>query len=64
MPGHVVNHTAQASLKLADLKKRKFTPAGRPQRIATSLAALNAPPAIELSAAEWKSIAEEVEEGD
>ena len=54
----------QSSFKLELLKRHKFTPDGREQRIRDSLAALNAPQPTTLTAAEWKEIIEEVEEED
>jgi len=54
----------EPGLKLALLKRRKFTREGRPERIATSLAALNAPQPIDLTLEQWKQILEEVEDED
>ena len=56
--------SAQPAFKLAILKRQKFTGDGREERIAASLAALNAPQPTELSLAQWKSILEEVEDED
>lgn len=56
--------SAQPVLKLALLKGQKFTPEGRPGRIAASLAALNAPQPTDLTLAQWKEIVEEVEDED
>jgi hypothetical protein len=53
---------SQPSLKLAILKEQQFRAEGRGQRIATSLAALNAPQPTQLSASEWKEIVEEIED--
>lgn len=47
--------------KLALLKFRKFTPEGREQRIALSLAALNAPQPTDLTVAAWKEVLAEAE---
>jgi hypothetical protein len=55
---------ARPALKLALLKRQKFTPEGREQRIAASLAALNAQQPTELTLAQWKAIVEEVEDED
>jgi len=52
------------AFKLAVLKLQKFKLEGKEQRIATSLAALNAPQPTELSLAEWKEIVEEVEDDE
>ena len=59
MRSNVVNHPIQSTPTLEELKRQKFTPHGRDERIAASLAALNAPQAIELTTAEWKAIVEE-----
>jgi hypothetical protein len=40
--------------KLDKLKARKFTPIGREERVAKSLAALREPPPIEMTAADWR----------
>jgi hypothetical protein len=52
------------SLKLAMLKRQKFTPEGRQARIEKSLAALNAAQPTDLTLAQWKSLLEEVEDED
>lgn len=52
----------QPAFRLALLKRQRFTREMRQQRIATSLAALNAPQPTELTLSEWKEIAEEVED--
>jgi len=44
---------------LSDLKKERFTPEGRDERIARSLAALNQQTSIHLSPEEWQRIAED-----
>lgn len=62
MASDLISPSAQATPKLLLLKRQKFSPAGREQRIAASLAALNAPQPIDLTLAEWKEIAEEVED--
>lgn len=54
--------SARPAFKLALLKRQKFTPEGREQRIAASLAAVNAPQPIDLTLARWKEIVEEVED--
>jgi|SRR5215469_3162700 len=56
--------SAQPALKLGLLKRQKFTPDGREQRIRDSLAALNASQPTTLTATEWKEIVEEVEDED
>jgi hypothetical protein len=56
--------SVRPAFKLASLKQRKFTVEGREQRIATSLAALNASQPTELTVAEWKATVEEVEDDD
>jgi len=55
---------AQPGAKLALLKRSKFTPEGRQERIAASLAALNAPQPTNLTLTQWKEILEEVEDED
>ncbi len=52
------------AFKLALLKQEKFTPEGREQRIASSLAALDAAQPTELSLAQWKEIVEEIEDDE
>ena len=47
-----------ASSKLSDLKRKTFVARGRMERIAKSLAAVNATQVTHLSATEWKRIAE------
>jgi len=61
---HTLLSSAQPAFKLAILKGQKFTPEGRQQRIAASLAALNAPQPTDLTLAQWKEIVEEVEDED
>lgn len=56
--------SAQPAFKLALLKRQKFTLEGREERIASSLAALNAPQPTDLTLAQWKEIVEEVEDED
>ena len=46
--------STQPAFKLALLKGQKFTPEGRQQRIAESLAAVNATQATGLTLAQWK----------
>ncbi len=55
---------SQPAFKLALLMQQKFTPEGSEQRVATSLAALNAAQPTELSLAEWKGIVEEIEDDE
>jgi len=55
---------AQPAVKLALLKRQRFTPEGRSHRIASSLAAINGPQPTRLTVAQWKEIVEEVEEED
>jgi|SRR5271165_2486455 len=59
---HKLAGAAQPAFKLAFLKQRKFTPEGRAQRIAASLAAVNSAQPTELTHAQWKEIVEEIEE--
>src|SRR5262249_47152845 len=54
--------SAQPTLKLELLKRQKFTPEKREQRIRDSLAALNAPQPTTLTLAQWKEIVDEVED--
>jgi hypothetical protein len=51
---------ARPESKLAILKRQKFTPAGREQRIRLALAALEAPQRTNLTLEQWKSVIEEV----
>ena len=55
---------AQPAFKLAVLKQQKFIPQGKQERVAMSLAALNAPQPTELSLAQWKDVIEEIEDED
>ncbi len=55
---------AQPTFKLAVLKQEKFTPQGREERIAASLASLNAPQPTELTLAQWKDVIEEIEDDE
>jgi hypothetical protein len=50
--------------RLTILKRQKFTVEGREQRIAASLAALEAPQPTVLTREQWKEIVEEVEDDD
>jgi hypothetical protein len=61
--GHPPSAT-QPIFRLAMLKRRKFTAAGKEERIARSLNALNAPQPTHLPVAEWKLILEEIEDED
>jgi hypothetical protein len=54
--GH--GHPQPLSSKLSDLKRKAFSESGRKERIARSLAAVNAPQPTKLSSFEWKRIAE------
>lgn len=54
--------SAQPAFKLTLLKRQKFTADGRQERIAASLAAVNAPQPTDLTLAQWREIAEEVED--
>ena len=54
--------SSEPGMKLARLKQQKFTPEGKAQRVAASLAALYAPQPVELLPAQWKEIVEEIEE--
>ena len=47
-----------SSSRLSDLKRKAFAETGRMERIAKSLAAVNAAQPTRLSASEWKRIAE------
>jgi hypothetical protein len=50
--------------KLATLKRQKFTPEGRENRVAVSLDALDAPQPTVLTREQWKELVEEVEDED
>jgi len=54
--------SVQPGFKLILLKRQKFTADRRQERIATSLAAVNAPQPTDLTLAQWREIAEEVED--
>lgn len=45
--------------KLRELKRAHFSPEGKDERVARSLAALNQQPGISLSADSWRRIVEE-----
>lgn len=45
--------------KLAEAKRRQFTPKGKQERVAKSLAVLSQPPHIRLTANEWREIVED-----
>jgi len=51
--------TAPSEDKLAEAKQQRFTPGGKSERIAKSLAALSQPPRIYLSPEQWRQIAED-----
>jgi hypothetical protein len=53
------SQTSKSSFKLSELKKQRFTPEGKDERIARSLAALNQQASIHLSPEEWQRIAED-----
>ena len=53
---------SEPGIKLARLKQQRFTPEGKAQRVAASLAALYAPQPIALPPAQWKEIVEEIED--
>jgi hypothetical protein len=55
---------AQPAFKLGALKQQKFTPHGKQERIAASLAALDDPQPTELSLAQWKEVIEEIEDDE
>lgn len=55
---------ASPSAKLDILKRHRFTAAGRQARVEASLAAVNGPQRIVLTAAQWKELMEEIEEED
>jgi hypothetical protein len=55
---------ALPGVKLAMWKRQKFKEAGRQQRIETSLVALNGPQPTTLTAIQWKTLLEEIEEED
>jgi hypothetical protein len=55
---------ALPSVRLAMWKRQKFKEAGRLQRIETSLMALNGPQPTSLTAIQWKTLLEEIEEED
>ena len=55
---------ARPAVRLAILKRQKFSPAGKQARVQSSLVALNAPQPTELSLAQWKEILEEIEDED
>ena len=51
-------------LRLALLKRRRFTQTGQQARIQASLSALNATQPTELTLAQWKALLEEIEDED
>jgi len=55
---------ARSDSKLAIVKRQKFTPEGRAQRIAASIAALEARQPTVLTREQWKEIVEEAEDDD
>ena len=55
---------ARPDSKLAILKRHKFAPDGREQRIAASIAALESPQPTVLTLEQWKEIVEEIEDED
>ncbi len=56
-----LSKASKPSPRLEELKKQRFTPAGRDERIARALAALNQKTSIDLPPAEWQRIAEDVD---
>jgi hypothetical protein len=50
---------APSSGKLAEAKRRHFTPEGKSERVAKALAALNEEPRILLTAQQWKDLVED-----
>src|SRR4051812_4536024 len=50
---YVLLDSAQPTFKLGALKRQKFTPQGKEQRIRNSLAALNGAQTISLTASQW-----------
>lgn len=55
---------ALPGIKLAAWKRQKFKEAGRQQRIESSLAALDGPRPTTLTAIQWKTLLEEIDEED
>jgi hypothetical protein len=55
---------AESAFRLVLLKQQRFSPEGREYRIATSLAAVNAPQPTNLTLAEWKEIVESIEDDE
>ncbi|HWN98006.1 MAG TPA: hypothetical protein VNS63_01915 [Blastocatellia bacterium] len=55
----VVKEDATPMSKLEILKRERFRPEGKAERIARSLAALNQPEPIELSLEEWQLVTED-----
>jgi hypothetical protein len=55
----VVTEEVSPASKLEALKRERFRPEGKAERIATSLAALNQSEPIELSLEEWRLITED-----
>ncbi|HKP13191.1 MAG TPA: hypothetical protein VJZ91_13820 [Blastocatellia bacterium] len=56
-----LSHPSKPRSGLEELKKWRFTPEGRDERIARSLAALNRPASIRLSPDQWKFVAEDAD---
>jgi hypothetical protein len=57
LPSGIVHLSTSAS-RLSNLKRRTFAESGRAERIAKSLAAVNAAQPTQLSPSEWKRVAE------
>jgi hypothetical protein len=55
---------SQRFSRLESLKRERFAPEGKAERVARSLAALDQPPSIHLSAETWRQIIEEAESED
>lgn len=55
---------AESTFKLVMLKRQRFSLGGREQRVATSLAAVNAAQPTDLRLAEWKEIVESIEDDE
>jgi hypothetical protein len=53
------NITAQKSVRLEELVRQRFTPEGKPERVAKALAALYQEEPIRLHPDDWKWVAED-----
>ena len=56
--------SARPESKLATLKRQRFSPEGRDERIRVALASLEAPQPTRLTLEEWKAVITEVESED